>query len=138
MDTAAIFLPMSALAILTLSVLLLIPVRRFKSAFANEVTVNDFRYGESPKVPGSVSIPNRNMMNLLELPVLFYVLCLTAYVTGQVTDALVILAWAYFGLRLCHSIVHLTYNNVFHRLTLFAVSNVLLVLMWILLIRNLL
>jgi hypothetical protein len=30
-----------------------------------------------------------------------------------------------------HSVVHLTYNNVFHRLTVYAASNVALAAMWI-------
>lgn len=138
MEPTEIFLPMSALALLTLSVLLLIPFKRFKAAFARQVTVDDFRFGESAKVPGDVSLPNRNLMNLLELPVLFYVLCLTAFVTEHVTSTLVVMAWIYFSLRLCHSMVHLTYNNVYHRLTLFALSNFLLVIMWTMLLANLL
>ncbi|MEZ5997380.1 MAG: hypothetical protein R3B98_01650 [Hyphomonas sp.] len=34
-------------------------------------------------------------MNLLELPVLFYVLCLMIYVTGRLTELQLGLAWAY-------------------------------------------
>jgi hypothetical protein len=37
---------------------------------------------------------------------------------------MVAMAWTYVGLRAVHSLVHLTYNKVFHRLTLFALSNV--------------
>jgi hypothetical protein len=46
--------------------------------------VEDFKFGESARVPGNVSVPNRNLMNLLELPVLFYVACLTLYVTKSI------------------------------------------------------
>ena len=38
----------------------------------------------SDNVPGDVSIPNRAMMNLLELPVLFYVVCLMFFVANRV------------------------------------------------------
>ena len=41
------------------------------------------------------------------------------------------LAWVYVGLRVLHSIVHLTYNNVMHRLTIFAASNAVLAVLWI-------
>jgi hypothetical protein len=34
-------------------------------------------------------------------------------------------------LRVIHSLVHLTYNNVIHRLSVFAASNVVLAGMWI-------
>ena len=135
MEPTTIFLPVSALAILTFMVLLLIPYRRVKSRLANEVTNDDFSYGESQRVPGYVSLPNRNMMNLLEIPVLFYVLCIILFITGNVTGFFVNMAWAYFALRLGHSIVHLTYNHVLHRLAFFASSNLVVLIMWIQFIR---
>ena len=42
-----------------------------------------------------------------------------------------VLAWAYVVLRVLHSAIHLTYNNLFHRLPVFAASNVILVALWI-------
>jgi hypothetical protein len=130
MNQAAILLPMMSLAAWTFCVLLLIPVRRFRAAFAGQVNPGDFRFGESSRVPPAVSIPNRNYMNLLELPVLFYVVCLTLYVTVKADATAIYLAWGYVALRVCHSLVHLTYNHVIHRLTLFAVSNVVLIILW--------
>jgi hypothetical protein len=131
MEAVRILYPMAALAGLTFVVLLLIPGARFRSAARGEVRARDFRYGESASVPGEVSLPNRNLMNLLELPVLFYVVCLAFYVTGTADARAVYLAWAYFALRAGHSLVHLTYNNVFHRLGVFAASNVVLVVLWL-------
>jgi hypothetical protein len=131
MAPARILYPMLALAALTFAVLLLIPYARFRAAARGQVTVADFRYGESANVPGKVSLPNRNLMNLLELPVLFYVACLAFYVTQTVDAAALVLAWVYVGLRAVHSAIHLTYNNVFHRLAAFAASNVALLALWI-------
>jgi hypothetical protein len=128
---AAILYPMVALAGLTFVVLLLIPAARFRAAARGQVTSRDFRYGESANVPGEVSLPNRNMMNLLELPMLFYIVCLAFYVTGKPDGSTVWLAWAYVALRAVHSAIHLTYNNVFHRLTAYAASNVALVILWV-------
>jgi hypothetical protein len=125
-----IFAPMGALVLLTFVVLTLIPIRRFRAAFAGKVKARDFKYGESASVPGEVAIPNRNYMNLLELPLLFYVLCLAEYTTSRVGAVSLIFAWVYVGLRALHSAIHLTYNNVFHRLTFFAVSNFVLGAMW--------
>jgi hypothetical protein len=131
MAPARILYPMLSLVALTLVVLLLIPYARFRAAARGEVTAADFRYGESTNVPGEVSLPNRNLMNLLELPVLFYVGCLAFYVTGAVDTSAVVLAWAYVALRAAHSVIHLTYNNVFHRLAAFAASNAVLLALWI-------
>jgi hypothetical protein len=131
MSSVAILHPMAALAGLTFIVLLLIPRARFASAARGEVKAKDFRYGESTAVPGPVSIPNRNLMNLLELPMLFYIVCLGFYVTAKVDALAVYLAWTFVGLRAVHSIVHLTYNNVFHRLGAYAASAAVLFILWV-------
>jgi hypothetical protein len=130
MDQSLIFQPMGALVALTFVVLLLIPIRRFSAGFSGRVKAADFKYGESANVPPEVAIPNRNYMNLLELPLLFYVFCLTLYVSNRVDQIFLNLAWTYFGLRTLHSLVHLTFNNVMVRLTAFAASNVVLGVMW--------
>ncbi|HEY8570834.1 MAPEG family protein [Phenylobacterium sp.] len=127
-----IFAPMGALALLTFTVLGLIPARRFRAAFAGQVAADDFKFGESGRVPGAVSIPNRNYMNLLEIPLLFYVAGVMYYVAGKVDGMVVAVAWTYVALRALHSLIHLTYNNVFHRLTVFALSNFVLMAFWLL------
>jgi len=48
------------------------------------------------------------------------------------------LAWIYVGLRLLHSLIHLTRNIVVYRLLVFALSNVVLVTIWIWFIRRVL
>lgn len=133
----SILYPIVALATLTFAVLVLIPLRRFRAGSAGMVSFEDFRYGESQRVPPEVAIPNRNMMNLLELPVLFYVACLTYFVIGRVNEPALALAWTYVGLRAAHSVIHLTYNRVRHRLVAFALSNVVLVMFWTNLVRAL-
>jgi len=132
MDSDLILGPVGALAALTFLVLGLIPVMRFRAAGAKRVTADDFKLGESARVPADVALPNRNYMNLLELPVLFYVICLMIYASGHLTDLLLGLAWAYVGLRALHSLIHLTFNNVFVRLSVFALSNAVLMVMWLL------
>jgi hypothetical protein len=131
MSKADILWPVGAMALLTFCVLGLIPIRRIGAGFRNELTPDDFRYGESARVSGHVSIPNRAMMNLLELPVLFYVVCIVFYVTGRVGGAIVYLAWLYVSLRLAHTAIQLSYNKVLHRLIAFAASNVVLIAMWV-------
>ena len=137
LDRMSILFPVVALATLTFAVLLLIPLRRFRAGAAGRVAFDDFRYGESARVPPDVALPNRNMMNLLELPVLFYVACLAFYVTDRVNAAALALAWSYVGLRTAHSAIHLTYNRVRHRLVAFGASNVALVMLWTSLLRAL-
>lgn len=125
-----IFWPMGALAFLTFGVLVLIPIRRFRAGALGQIVADDFKFGESASVPGHVSIPNRNYMNLLELPMLFYVASLMFFVTSRLDAVALGLAWTYVGLRAIHSAIHLSYNNVRHRLIPFAISNVVLMAYW--------
>ena len=127
----AIFQPLSALVLWTLTVLLLVPIARFRAVFKRAVGPDDFRYGESAKVPERVRLPNRNFMNLLEVPVLFYAGCLVAFLTQQADPSQLRLAWLYVGLRVGHSLVHLTYNKVMHRVTMFALSNIVILIFWL-------
>src|ERR1700744_5823329 len=122
-----IFYPMGALALLTFVVLTLIPIRRFRAGYAGRIVADDFKYGESKNVPPEVSIPNRSYMNLLELPLLFYVLCLMLFVSTRVDQIFLYLAWGYVALRAIHTLIHVTYNKVKHRLYVFALSNVVLI-----------
>jgi hypothetical protein len=43
-----------------------------------------------------------------------------------------VLAWVYVALRVMHSLVHISYNDVLHRLALFFCSNLALVSLWVL------
>jgi hypothetical protein len=132
MPQQLIFLPMGALAFLTFAVLLVIPFRRFAAGRAGQVRAADFAFGESQQVPDHVTIPNRAYMNLLELPVLFYVAGVMYFVTAKVDVLVLAIAWIYVTLRFVHSAIHMTYNNVMHRLIPFAASNVVLLAFWIL------
>ena len=131
MNTTAILLPMAALVFWTFAVLLVLGRRRFGAARRRMVTAADFACGESENVPESVRIPNRNLCNLLEMPVLFYLACLVLLVTGKAAPWAVGLAWAYVAARVGHSLIHLTYNHVMHRFRAFALSNLVLVALWI-------
>ena len=131
MNQDLIFAPMGVMALLTFVVLGMIPLRRFQAAGRGAVTTEDFRMGESARVPAAVSIPNRNYMNLLELPTLFYAACLMFYVTHRVDPAALTAAWIYVAARVAHSLIHLTYHNIIHRLAAFAISNVSLAALWV-------
>jgi hypothetical protein len=118
-----IFWPTLALIAWTFLVLVQVPIRRFGAFFAGRVEAADFRFGESDCVPADVSLPNRVFMNLVEVPPLFYVVCILHFVTNQVGALALGLAWVYFTLRIVHSLIYLSYNHVVHRFAVFAASN---------------
>jgi hypothetical protein len=127
MHKISILVPVFVLATWTWLILLLIAARRL---FAG-VHPKEFELGESVNVPVKVSLPNRNYMNLLELPILFYVICLIVFTAQISTPYLLPLAWGYVALRVVHSLVHITYNSVLHRFVAFALSNFILVALWV-------
>jgi len=135
MRPESVFVPLGVLALWTLSMALLVGVRRVRAGQAGRLPPNAFRLGEAPGVPADVALVNRNFMNLLEAPVLFYVAVIAFFVTHHVTRQTLALAWTYVGLRLLHSVIHLTTNRTSHRAVAFALSNVVLAAMWLRLLR---
>jgi len=136
MGAEAIFRPMSVLALWTGAVLLLTGVRRLLAVRAHRVSAKAFRLGESAEVPPALAVFNRNLMNLLEMPLLFYVVSLGFYVAHAVEPGVIRLAWLYVALRLVHSAVHLTFNHIGVRFLAFASSNIVLLLLWFLFIAR--
>jgi hypothetical protein len=106
----------------TVCILILVALRHLKEARGAK---------KSSEAKSTATLANRNYMNLLEAPVLFYVACLTAFVTGAASWLFVAFAWVYVGLRVAHSLIHVTYNRVAHRFPVFAASIAVLGLLWI-------
>jgi hypothetical protein len=72
--------------------------------------------------PASVSNPSDNLKNLFELPVLFYALSLYLFATGQVDGPYVVAGWVFFSFRVCHSVIHCTFNHVNTRFSVYLVA----------------
>ena len=92
-----------------------------------------FRTFSEPGETERLLAMRRNLANLYELPTIFISLCLTAFVAGLVNGVLVGLAWAFVASRAVHSAIHVTTNNVLHRVLAF-VSGVTLVLVMLVLV----
>lgn len=125
------FWPMFTLVCWTFLVLLRIGYKRLHAAFSGRVQAEDFRLGEADCVPEDVRLANRNYMNLLELPVLFYAAALLCIAMPLGNPLLLPLAWLYVALRIAHSLIHLGYNHVLHRFAAFASSNCVLLALWL-------
>jgi len=76
--------------------------------------------------------------NQFELPVLFYVLTILAYVTHHAGTLFVVLAWVFVIFRLFQAYVHVTSNKVMLRGAFFSVSALALAIMWIVFIVEIL
>ena len=83
-------------------------------------------------LPERINLPSYNLKNLFEVPVIFYVLCISLALL-QLTDVLFVnLAWTYVALRVIHSLIHCTVNHVASRFVVYVLSSLVL---WIMVCR---
>ena len=133
----AILGPFLGMMLLTALVWAYMYTRRLSYIKTNRIPPQELTTPEKAArlLPDSVTLPANNLRNLLELPVLFYALCLYLYVTASVDSVHVVAAWLFVALRAVHSLVHCTVNIVVLRfLSYFAAALVL----WFMLARVLL
>jgi hypothetical protein len=70
-----------------------------------------------------------NYNHLMEQPTIFYALCFYIVLAGH-SDALnIYLAWTYVGLRVVHTLIQCTINNVTLRFAVFSLSTLALMVM---------
>lgn len=122
---------MFAMAIMTLIVLPFIFFSRIRAIQSKDVDVSAFELNDLEQIPKKLQQHSRHLSNLFEVPVLFYVACLAILTLGIDDNIFITQGWLYFLLRAAHSFIHLSYNNVRHRVIPFALSNVVLVTIWL-------
>jgi hypothetical protein len=71
-----------------------------------------------------------HFQNLLEVPVLFYVLTGFLLLLAKVDAGYVTMAWLFVAVRGVHTLIHCTYNKVLHRFLAFLTSTMILLVMW--------
>ena len=70
-----------------------------------------------------------NQNHLFEQPTLFYAIVIYIYLVKNADDLHIQLAWRYVILRVLHSVIHLTTNNVAWRAVIFIMSGFCLLAM---------
>ncbi len=131
-NLVAILWPMIALVGWTGSIWLLMYIRRLSEMHLKKIKPQELATVEQAASRLTNVTAAENFSNLLETPMLFYLLCLAVYVTQQVNELLVIMAWLYVGLRIVHSIIHVTSNHVVTRWLAYVSSTICLFGMWLL------
>src|SRR5688572_25544037 len=71
-----------------------------------------------------------NFSNLFEVPVLFYLALILAYLTQQATPLVLALAWVFVAGRALHSLIQCSYNKVMHRFTVYFISTCVVWALW--------
>lgn len=126
------FYPMFAMVILTFLVAFYMLGLRIMAVRQRKVSLGYFRLNTgASEPPAPVLAATRHYSNLFELPLLFYITCLLAMVIGFQSALLVTCAWVFVISRVVHTVIHLSYNNVLHRLIAFLVGTACILIMWI-------
>jgi len=82
-----------------------------------------------PNLPDRLRYITDNYNHLMEQPTLFYAIVVYIFLMTHTDPLHVQLAWGYAGLRIIHSVIHLTSNNVSWRALVFGLSSVCLIVM---------
>ena len=136
MSVQMILLPLFVEVILTFALLFwLAPLRArdFRSGLREEDIALRQPNWSKPALQVQYSFSNQ-----FELPVLFYVLTILAYVTHHAGTLFVVLAWVFVIFRVLQAYVHVTNNKVRLRGAFFGVSALALAIMWIVFIIQIL
>jgi hypothetical protein len=122
--------PVFTMMALTFFCLVRLGYLRAKAVKSGEVDFRFYRLYRGYEEPEKLAAYSRHVIHHFETPILFYVLCIIAFITGQTGLFVIGLAWTYVALRFIHSYVHLTSNVVVVRFRLFVLSMLVMGLLW--------
>jgi hypothetical protein len=131
MNSSHIFWPVLAQIFLTLTMFILLGVRKTKAVKAGEVNRQQAALNNRVWPEDVVKVSN-NIANQFEVPVLFYVLCLLLYSINAAGMVAIVLAWMFTVSRFAHAYIHIGSNFVPMRLRLFLVGCLVVIAMLIL------
>jgi hypothetical protein len=122
--------PVVALVAWSILVLFVLAFVRFRAVKRKGLKVDPKRGGRGQDLEGVLepraNWPAHNYAHLMEQPTLFYAIVLALVLMGFDHSINVTLAWIYVGLRIAHSIVQLTVNDLRLRFPLFLLSTLAL------------
>ncbi|MGI9206166.1 MAG: MAPEG family protein [Woeseiaceae bacterium] len=134
MKNTLIFQPFFSLIALTLVIWIAMYVKRTSYILAEKLSL---RSVDTPAkmdrvVPTEVNLPAYALRNLLELPIIFYVLCLYLFATDSVDQFYLAAAWLFVAGRIIHAAIYCTSNRVMHRFRAYFLSSLIL---WAMVLR---
>ena len=129
MSLQAVLLPLFVEVVLTFVLMLWMGALRGGDFRSGAVRPADVALRE-PRWPQRTSQAAYSFSNQFELPVLFYVLTILAWVTRHAGYVFVILAWIFVICRVLQAYVHVTSNAYRWRSSFYSVGAVVLMVMW--------
>lgn len=130
MNAVVILYPSIAMAFLTLGMILWMGFSRFTAIRNRSVSIKYYKTYNQGEQPARLHLIGRHIQNHFEVPPLFHMGVLATYASDSVTTLGVALAWAFFGFRCVHSLIHLGSNNVSARFAAYGSSLFVLTGLW--------
>ena len=122
--------PVIALVCWTLAVMIWLGYERVRNINRLKLSPDAGKFARdlNALMPDRAKQVSDNYMHLMEQPTLFYAVCFSLQVLGQGEHPVNIgFAWGYVSIRVLHTLVHSTFNDVRIRFFLFLLSSVFLV-----------
>lgn len=122
--------PVLALIVLSLLVWIWMYATRIPAMQRAGIDPQNARHpGSLDGLPSSARQVADNYNHLMEQPTIFYALVFYTVLAGHSDAFGIYLAWSYVGLRVVHTLIQCTVNNVTMRFSVFALSTLVLMAM---------
>jgi hypothetical protein len=130
MSIRTVLLPLFVQVALTFVLMVWMGTMRVSAIRRGEVKARDIALRE-PNWPHRLLQVQNAYHNQIEVPVLFYILTILAWMTRLADVLFVVMAWLFVALRVAHAYVHVTDNDVPRRGLLFITGATVLMIMWV-------
>ena len=130
MTVQMVLLPVFVQVALTFALLFWMASVRRGSVSRGETKIRDIALGQ-PNWPDQPTQISNSYNSQFQIPLLFYVVVILAWITRQADAVFVVLEWLFVLLRIGHAYVHTTSNYVPTRFKAFAVGIFVLLIMWV-------
>jgi len=128
MQAHIIFWPVLAVALIPILVLLLNAKRKSDDRKKGDLNPNASIDNTAWSLP--VILTSNSLANQFQLPVIFYVLSFVLFSLDAVSMVAMILAWVFAVSRWVHAYVHVTSNHIPHRLKVFVIGAITLLILF--------
>ena len=122
--------PILWLLALTAVIWVLMATFRNFAVIMGGVNMHYFRIYRGDAPPEWIERPSRAFSNLLEVPLLFYLLCVLSLQTGVWDSVQTSLAWVFVAVRYLHAAIHIGINYVPIRFGAYVMGCATVAVMW--------
>ena len=130
MSLASVLLPVFVQVALTFGLLFWMASARTGALRSKQTKMSDIALGEG-NWPSRVMAVGNSYNNQLQIPVLFYVLVILAWITRKADLLFVVMSWIFVISRIVHAWIHTTTNAIQQRFYAFATGVIVLLIMWV-------